>query len=140
MGRYQMDMKGEGKNTFELNDGWYAFEIVKVAEGKSKSGNLMFILSVVLAEDAGIGTDVYAVGEPKKRWFLKQLLKACNCPASEDEVYDWSPEDVEGQTVLGRVEHRQDKEWIDRNGNTQPGKMRAQIVEWKALGAEPVTE
>lgn len=133
MGKYQMDMNGEDKVNFEMPDGWHEFEVVKIENTVSKQGNEMFVAKVVSADDAGIGTDVYLIAEKGKRWFLKQLLKACDCPAGEDGVYDWSEEDVEGRTVEGRVEHQQEQEWIDRKGVTQPGKLRARIVEFKKL-------
>ena len=136
MGKYQMDMNGEDKVNFEMPDGWHAFEIVKIENTVSKQGNEMFVAKVVSADDAGIGTDVYLIAEKGKRWFLKQLLKACDCPAGEDGVYDWSEEDVEGRTVEDRVEHQQESEWIDRKGVTQPGKLRARIVEFKKLQVE----
>jgi hypothetical protein len=133
MGKYQHDMNGEDKVIFEMSDGWHDFEIVKVEEKMSKQGNQMFLVKVVSTEDYGTGTDVYLVAEKGKRWFLKQLLKACDCPAGEDGVYDWSEEDVEGHTVSGRVEHQQDKPWTDRNNVEQPGKLKARIVEFKKL-------
>jgi hypothetical protein len=126
-------MNGEDKVIFEMPDGWYNFEVVKIEQKISSKNNEMFVAKVVSTEDAGIGTDVYLVSEKGKRWFLKQLLKACDCPAGEDGVYDWSEEDVEGKTVQGRVEHQQEDDWIDRKGNTQKGKMRARIAEFKAL-------
>ena len=133
MGKYQHDMNGEDKAMFEMSDGWHDFEVVKVEEKTSKQGNQMFLVKVVSVNDYSIGTDVYLVAEKGKRWFLKQLLKACDCPAGEDGIYDWSEEDVEGHTIQGRVEHQQDKDWIDREGVTQPGKLKARIVEFKKL-------
>ena len=133
MGKYQMDMTGEDKVIFEMEDGWHDFEIVKVEEQTSKQGNQMFLVKVVSAKDYGIGTDVYLIAEKGKCWFLKQLLKACDCPAGEDGVYDWSEEDVEGHNVQGRVDHQQEDDWIDRNGKTQKGKTKARIVEFKKL-------
>lgn len=136
MGKYQHDMNGEDKMIFEMSDGWHPFEIVKIENTTSKQGNEMFIAKLVSAQDYGVGTDVYLIAEKGKRWFLKQLLKACDCPASEDGVYDWSEEDVEGRTVEGRVEHQQEPDWIDRKGITQSGKLKARIVEFKALKVE----
>ena len=124
-------MNGEDKMIFEMPDGWHDFEIVKIEEQTSKQGNQMFLAKVVSAEDAGIGTNVYLIAEKGKRWFLKQLLKACGCPAGKDGVYDWNEEDIEGQTIQGRVEHQQEREWIDRKGITQKGKLKARIVEFK---------
>ena len=133
MGKYQHDMNGEDRVIFEMENGWHNFEVVKIEEQTSKQGNQMFLAKVVSTEDTGIGTDVYMVAEKGKRWFLKQLLKACDSPASEDGVYDWSEEDIEGHIVQGRVEHQQEDDWIDRKGNTQKGKLKARIVEFKKL-------
>lgn len=133
MGKYQHDMNGEDRVIFELEDGWHDFEIVTVEEKTSSAGNQMFVAKVVLADNPSIGCDVYMVSEKGKRWFLKQLLKACDCPAAEDGVYDWSEEDVEGRTVQGRIEHQQEDDWVDRNNKTQKGKLRAKLVEFKRL-------
>ena len=136
MGKYQMDMAGEDKVMFEMSDGWHDFEVVRVEEQTSKQGNQMFLAKVISTEDAGIGTDVYLIAKKGKRWFLKQLLKACDCPAGEDGIYDWSEEDVEGHVVQGRVEHQQEADWVDRNNVTQKGKLKARIVEFKRLRME----
>jgi len=133
MGKYSMDMNGEDKVIFEMEDGWHDFEVATIREEKSKQGNEMFVAKLVSADNVGIGTDVYLIAEKGKRWFLKQLLKACDCPAGEDGVYDWSEEDIEGHTVSGRVEHQQEDDWIDRKGVTQKGKLKARIVEFKKL-------
>jgi hypothetical protein len=129
---YDMDMKGEDKVNFELADGWYVFEVAKLEEKTSKQQNQMFVAKVVLDEDPTVGTDVYLVAEKGKRWFLKQLLASCGCVEDGEGHFVWEITDVEGKTVQGRVEHQQDKEWIDREGRTQPGKMKARIVEFKA--------
>ena len=131
---YTMDMQGEEKVIFELPDGWHDFEIVSLEEKTSKSGNQMFVAKVVSCKDAGLGTDVYLVAEKGKRWFLKQLLKACGLEPDENEQFTWDIPDVEGHTVRGSVEHEQQDDWIDRNGKTQPGKLKAKIVEFKKLG------
>ncbi len=55
---YNMDMNGEDKMNFEMEDGLHSFEIVKMEETKSKAGNLMFVAKVVSTEDYGIGCDV----------------------------------------------------------------------------------
>ncbi len=136
MGKFQHDMNGEDKVIFDMPDGWHDFEIVSLEEKTSKQGNQMFVVKVVSADNAGVGCDVYLVAEKGKRWFLKQLLKACDCPAGEDGVYDWSEEDVEGHTVSGRVEHQQEPDWVDRNNVTQKGKLKARIVEFKKFGVK----
>lgn len=133
MGKYQHDMTGEDKVAFEMEDGWHNFEIVSLEEKQSKAGNQMFVAKVVSQEDVGIGCDVYLVAEKGKRWFLKQLLKACDCPAGEDGVYDWDIEEIENKIVQGRVEHQQEDDWINRKGETQKGALRARIVEFKKV-------
>ncbi len=131
--KYTMDMTGEDKNNFEMPDGWHAFEIVKMEEKVSSKGNPMFVAKVVYVEDVGCGCDIFLVSEKGKRWFLKQLLGAVGLEASQDGVYDFDIEDVEGKTVLGLVEHKQEPDWIDRNNVTQKGKIKARIVEFKKL-------
>lgn len=134
MGKFQHDMRDEDeRNTFEMPDGWHKFEIVNIREDTSSRGNEMFVAKVVSTLDYEIGIEVYLVATKGKRWFLKQLLRACDCPAAEDGVYDWSEEDVEGKTVEGRVEHQQEDDWTDRQGKTRPGKIRAKIAEFRKL-------
>ncbi len=130
---YDHDMNGEDKVTFEMPDGWHDFEIVKLEEKTSKQGNQMFVAKVVSAQDYGVGTDVYLVAEKGKRWFLKQLLSACGCEPDGEGHFLWDLPDVEGKNVSGRVEHQQEPDWVDRNNKTQPGKLKARIVEFKAL-------
>jgi len=130
--KYSMDMSGESeRNNFHLENGWYKFEVAKVEEKISKAGNQMFVVNIALDTNAGIGTEVYMIAEQGKRWFLKQLLKACDCPASEDGVYDWSEEDIIGKIVEGRVENAQE-EWIDRNGNPRTTE-KSKVVEFRKI-------
>jgi len=128
--KYLMDMSKESErmNLF-IDPGWYDFEIVKVIEQTSKSGNNMFKVTVALMNDPTMGTDVYLVAEQGKRWFLKQLLKACDCPANEDGVYEWDEEDIIGRTVSGKIENSIE-EWIDRAGNPQATE-RSKIVSFR---------
>ena len=130
--KYSMDMSEESeKNNFSLEDGWYKFEIAKVEEKLSKAGNQMFVVGIALDANAGIGTEVYMIAEQGKRWFLKQLLKACDCPASEDGVYEWEEEDILGKIVEGRVENV-DEEWIDRNNRLRTTK-KSKVVEFRKI-------
>ena len=130
MGKHSMDMSQESeKLNLSLEDGWYQFEVVNAVEQKSKKGNQMFVITLAKADNPQQGTEVYCIAEQGKRWFLKQLLRACNCPASEDGVYDWSEEDIIGQTVNGRVQNV-DEEWIDRNGQTRTTR-KSKVVEFK---------
>ena len=125
---YSHDMNGEDKVVFEVDEGWHDFEIVSIKPSKSKSGNDMFILKVVLDNQIDIGTDVYLLAEKGKRWLLKQLLTACGCNPNEDGTFNWDESDVEGKKIQGFVKHQQEQPWIDRQGKEQPGKLRARIV------------
>lgn len=131
MGKYNHDMSGEKEPNKVLDPGWYDWEIVRVEEQTSKSGNLMFKVSVALAADPQTGMDVYCVAEEGKRWFLKQLLKACDCPQDENGHYDWSEEDIESRTIQGRVENNQET-WIDRN-NAERTTTKSKIVEFRRI-------
>jgi len=130
---YDHDMNGEDRITFEIPDGWHDFEIVKLEEQTSSKGNQMFVAKVVSADDATIGTDVYLVAEKGKRWFLKQLLAACGCEPDGKGHFVWDIPEIEGKTVQGRIEHKQEDDWIDRKGETRKGAMKAKIVEFKQL-------
>jgi hypothetical protein len=130
--RYSMDMSQESeRNNFSLDEGWHRFEVAKVENKISKAGNEMFVVNIALDTDASIGTEVYMIAEQGKRWFLKQLLKACDCPASEDGVYDWSEEDILGKIVEGRVENVKE-EWIDRKGNPKVTE-KSKVVEFRKI-------
>lgn len=129
MGRYNMNMKGEKEPNRVLDPGWYDWEIVSVEEQTSKQGNQMFKVAIALATDPQIGMDVYAVAEEGKRWFLKQLLNACECTKDEDGNYDWSEEDLVGKNVQGRVENNQET-WIDRQG-AERTTTKSKVVEFR---------
>ena len=129
--KYSMDMTQEKSPMKLIPEGWANFEIVKVEEQVSKAGNQMFKISFVLADDPTSGIDIYAIAEPGKRWFLKSLLEVCDCPASADGIYDWSPEDIEGKTIQANVTH-QIETWIDRDGNERKTP-KAKIVEFRKL-------
>ena len=131
MGKYTMNMSGEKEPNKVLDPGWYDWEIVKVEEKTSKSGNQMFVVSVALAQDPGTGQDVYCVAEEGKRWFLKQLLKACEVPVLEDGSFDWSEEDLIGKNVQGRVENNQET-WIDRQG-AERTTTKSKVVEFRKM-------
>lgn len=131
MGKYKHDMRSEREPNKVLNPGWYDWEVVRIEEQTSKQGNQMFKISLALADDPTTGQDVYAIAEAGKRWFLKQLLSACDCPAGEDGIYDWSEEDIEGRTVSGRIEN-QEETWIDRAGNERTT-TRSRIMQFRKL-------
>lgn len=115
---YNMNMSDEKKpsNKVLLPQGWRKFKIVGCEDTISKQNNKMFVIT---AEDKETGYEDtwYAVAEPKKRWFLKSILAACNCKASQDGVYDWDIPDVLNKDVECLVVH-EDNEWINREGET----------------------
>jgi len=119
---YNHDMKDEHKPNIKqlLPEGWRKFKIVGCEERTSKAGNLMFVIT---AQDliTGYEDTWYAIAEQGKRWFLKSILAACKCPASEDGVYSWDVKDIMNKNIEGLVIH-EDNEWINRDGETIKGK------------------
>jgi len=115
---YEMGMKDEKAPTRKmlLPEGWRQFKIINVEETKSKAGNLMFVF-VCQDKETEYHDTWYAVGEPKKRWLLKQILAACGVDASADGVYKWDIEDVINKDVAGQV-IQEDNDWINRDGDT----------------------
>lgn len=111
------NMKDEKRPNIKklLPEGWRLFEIVDAEEQTSKSGNQMIVITAKDME-TGYEDTWYAVAEPKKRWFLKTILDACGCAASEDGVYDWELSDILNKSISGLVEH-EDNKWINRNGD-----------------------
>jgi len=99
-----------------LPEGWRIFSIVNGKEATSKSGNAMIIFTI---QDGltGYQEDIYAVAEPKKRWFLKSILAAVGCEASQDGVYDWEFAQVINKEFEGLVEH-EPNDFINREGET----------------------
>lgn len=131
MGKYQHNMNGEKEPNKVLDPGWYDWEIVKVDPQRSKQGNNMFVISIALAQDPGTGQDVYCVAEEGKRWFLKQLLKACEVPTLEDGSFNWSEEDLIGKNIQGRVENNQET-WTDRE-NKERITTKSKVVEFRKM-------
>lgn len=115
---YKMNMSEEKKPTTKmlLPEGWRKFKIVGVEERVSKAGNQMFVITAK-DEETGYDDTWFAIAEPKKRWFLKSILAACGCKASEDGVYDWDIKDILQKNVLGLSVH-EDNEYINREGET----------------------
>jgi len=99
-----------------LPEGWRTFTILDCKEAKSKSGNDMFIFSI---KDCltGYEEDIYAIATQGKRWFLKTILDAVGCSASQDGVYDWDTDEVMNKEFSGLVEHEPNK-YINREGET----------------------
>jgi len=122
MGKYKMGMNDEKAPAKKmlLNEGWRKFIIVGCEEKVSKAGNLMFVFTCRDGETKYEDT-WYAIGEPKKRWFLKQILAACGVKAGGDGVYDWDVNDVINRNIEALVVH-EENEYINRSGETVKGK------------------
>lgn len=136
---FKMDMSQESERGTKmlLPEGWRVFKITACEEQVSKQGNEMFkfnFLDVALQETV----EVFAIAVPKKRWFLKSILKACNILASEDGVYEWDIDDVLDMSVKGNVVH-EEEEWIDRQGKTRQTK-KHRIVEIDSVVQKEVTQ
>ena len=127
---YEMDMKGETEKKQALPEGWREFEILTCEPQISKANNEMFVLIFVDTE-TDQEEEIYAVSTKGKRWFLKQILKACGVEETKEGVFKWDIPDVLNKTVFGRVEHTPE-EWIDREGKTRVT-TKGKIVEVKAL-------
>ena len=112
---YRDDMSGEKEKKQPLPAGWRRFEIAKCMEKISKSGNEMFLITMI-DEETRQEEEVYAIRTPGKRWFLKQLLTACGVEAGKDGIYEWDIADILDKKVEGLVEHIEE-EWINRDGN-----------------------
>ena len=134
MSQYSHDMSQESGTATQaaLDEGWHDFEIVNMEEQTSKSGNQMFKISFALADNPQKGLIAYAVAEPKKRWYLKNLLDAVGCDGGKDGVYNWSVEDVMGHTVSGRVENAVEL-WKDRSGKERKS-TKSKLVEFAPMG------
>jgi hypothetical protein len=132
MAKYSMDMSKESERlTMKLDEGWYPFEVISMKEEKSKSGNMMFEITIVLSNDPTTGCTVFAVAEEGKRWFLKQLLSACGVSPKENGVYDFDTDEIVGKTVNGYVTN-QTETWINRNGEEQTT-MKSKVVKFQKL-------
>ena len=114
MGDYQHDMSGEKAPAQLLPEGARLVRVTEVIASVSKKGNEMFITSI---EDVKThkSMQVFMVTEKGKRWMLKSLLTACELPAGQDHVYDWSVKDVIGKSVIAIIEHVQEP-WTNREG------------------------
>jgi len=117
----ELDMSAEKAPSRKklLQEGTREFEILSAREQKSKSGNNMIVFNIKDIQ-TGYTEDIYAVAEPKKRWFLKQILEAVGCPAV-DGIYKVELPDLIGKKFAGTVEH-EENEYINRDGVTVKGK------------------
>ena len=115
---YSYDMSQERAPGESFPEGLNECIIVNCEESISKKNNVMFVITLALVSDPLITNTVYAVAEPKKRWFLKQLLDACDLEAAKDGVYKWDIKDVLDKKVLAKVKIEEET-WIDREGNNR---------------------
>ena len=61
------------------------------------------------------------ITEHKKRWYLKDFLKACGVEVADGDVYNFELADLKDKIIEGNIEHV-DEEWIDRDGNKRTTK------------------
>ena len=110
---YKHDMSNESKRKILLPEGFRKFEIRDCKEKISSKGNDMFIFTL---KDIKTGQEdiVYATAVKGKRWFLKQILTACDVAAGQDGIYEWDIPDVLGKTIAGNIYH-DDEEYINRD-------------------------
>ena len=135
MGEYKDNLSGEKKPFSLMPEGHRQVIVTEMIEGKSKSGNNMFTVTL---EDIKTKSEmlVWLVSEPKKRWMLKSLLSAVEIPAGADGVYDWSKSDVIGKQVTAIVEHYTEP-WINREGK-EVTSTKAKVTEF--IQADLTTE
>jgi len=134
MGKYKHDMTKESDPAVQLPAGWAEYIVSNCTEEVSKKGNDMFKVTLMLAVDNSITGDVYAIAEQGKRWFLKQLLHACEVPAAADGVYDWDIADVIDKHVMAQGVPKEEK-WIDREGNDRVS-TKVRIVGFRKIGED----
>jgi hypothetical protein len=128
MGDYQDNMSEEKRPPQLLPEGARLVSITEMISGVSKSGgNPQFITTI---EDTKTHKSmvIYLVNVPKKRWMLKSLLTACEVPAGQDGVYNWSVKDVLGKSVIAMIEHAPE-DWINTKGETVTN-MKAKVTEF----------
>ncbi len=118
---YSMSMAEEKKPKRKvlLPEGWRRFTIVACVEKTSKKGNPMFVFTFHDIE-TGYDDDVFAIAEQGKRWFLKAILTAVECPAGKDGMYEWDIPMVLNKDIMGLVEHEENT-YINREGNEVSG-------------------
>lgn len=126
--QYSHDMSGETEKKQLLPAGWREFRINDCAPKVSQAGNEMFEI-VLWDKEMEQDETVYAIAEQGRRWFLKQILGACDVPASKDGVYEWDISDILGKSVMGKVKHVKGDDWINREGKTVEGIPKAKIVQ-----------
>lgn len=110
----EYDMSGEKRPPQLLPEGARLVRVTEMMLGKSKADNEQYITTI---EDVKTHKSmvIYLVAVPKKRWMLKSLLDACECPASQDGVYNFEVPSIIGKSVIAMVEHFQEP-WINTKG------------------------
>jgi len=119
---YNHDMSEEKEPKIKklLPEGWRKFRIIDCKEKKSKAGNMMFVFTF-LDIATQYEDEVYAVAEKGKRWFLKNILAACNAPKDDKGHYKWDIPDVLDKEIDGFIEHEENN-YYNRDGEYIEGK------------------
>lgn len=125
---YRMDMSQEKEKDVLLPEGWREFRVVNVEEKTSTKGNPMFVWTLE-DDETKQNKDVYAIATLKKRWFLKQLLKACDVIVENGEIYLFELKNLKDKFIYGRIKHIEET-FINKEGNEQKV-LKAKIVEIK---------
>lgn len=137
----QMDMRDEKKPFRKklIPEGWRIIIINSCDEGKSKAGNAQYVIGI---QDIKLGYEdmIYAVSEPKKRWFLKTILDACGVECIEG-IYNFTPplsKTLVGKTIMAFFEHEPNS-YINREG-VEVTTTQHRIVEVKEFVVEKVVQ
>lgn len=132
---YNMDMSRENQNVV-LPAGWRDFKIASCQEETSKAGNQMFRFGFLdIATDQETEQLVTAI--QGKRWFLKQILNACNVEAGKDFIYNWDISDVLGKFIKGKVEQYDDT--FTNRDNAEVTVTKSRIIQIKSMMANEET-
>lgn len=132
--KFRHDMSKETNPMQQFPEGWHEYIITDCNEQISKQGNEMFKITLQVAKDPTITGDIYAIATRGKRWFLKQILTACEVPAGKDGIYEWDTNDVINKHILANGVAQQE-EWLDREGNKRVS-TKVKIVGVRSLQEE----
>lgn len=135
MGKYVMDMSKEGKGKL-LKKGWRRFEIIDCRKSISRAGNEQFIITMSDCETYQT-IDVYVLAVEGKRWFLRNILQACQIP-SENDKYTWGEADILGKIIDGRVENITEK-FVNQFGQEKEG-TNSKVIEVRIPDAVKETD
>ena len=131
MAQYKMDMNSEKAPGVQFPTGWNKYNVENCVAMTSKKGNEMFKVTIALSADKTVAGDVYAITEPGKRWFLKQLLASCGIPAGTDGIYEFDIGDLLDKPVMAQG-IPQEETWIDREGNNRTS-TKTKLVAFKPV-------